>query len=59
MQFKYLGDDEREIPAARLIVKPGEVFTVDDSDAAKGLQGQTDLYEKVTAKAKATKDGDS
>ena len=46
--FKYVGDDEREIPVARLIVKPGEVFEVED-DIAKGLEGQ-DMFEKVKAK---------
>jgi hypothetical protein len=61
--FEYVGDDEREIPDARLIVKPGDIFEV-DADLAKGLEGQTSLYKKATAKPKAPtapkapKDGD-
>jgi hypothetical protein len=58
MQFKYVGDDEREIPAARLIVKPGDTFEV-EGDIAKGLEGQ-DAFEKVQNKTapKAPKDGE-
>lgn len=63
-KFRYVGDDEREVPALRLVVKPGDTFEVDD-DAAKGLAGQS-LYEPVdAAKAaaktapKAPKDGES
>lgn len=48
--FKYLGDNEREIPLARLVVKPGGTFEVDDPEIAKGLEEQTDLYEKVPLK---------
>lgn len=49
--FEYLGDDEREIPAARVIVKPGGVFEVEDPDVAKGLEAQVGLYKKVPLKA--------
>lgn len=52
VSFKYTGDDEREIPACRVIVKPGDVFDVDDPEVAKGLEGQ-DMFEKVTQKAAA------
>jgi hypothetical protein len=57
-EFKYVGDDEREIPVARVIVKPGDTFEV-DADVAKGLQGQ-DMFEKVTKSTapKAPKDGE-
>ncbi len=60
--FKYVGDDEREIPAARLIVQPGDTFEV-DGDIAAGLEGQS-LFQKVTqpnrktTAPKAPKDGD-
>lgn len=57
-EFKYTGDDDREIPAARLIVKPGDTFEV-TGDIAKGLEGQ-DLFEKVTKSApKASKESGS
>lgn len=59
-EYRYVGDDEREIPAARLIVKPGDTFEVDD-ETAKGLDGQS-LFEKATktktTAPKASKDGD-
>ena len=58
-EFKYVGDDEREIPAARVVVKPGDTFEVSD-DIAKGLEGQ-DMFEKVkkSTAPKAPKDGES
>lgn len=49
--FKYLGNDEREIPSLHLIVQPGGTFEVEDPAIADGLEGQTDLFEKVPAKA--------
>jgi hypothetical protein len=52
VSFKYTGDDEREIPACRVIVKPGDVFDVDDPEVAKGFDGQ-DMFEKVTQKVAA------
>lgn len=62
-KFRYVGDDEREIPALRLVVEPGDEFEVDD-EVAKGFAGQS-LYEpvdaaKATAKTapKAPKDGE-
>jgi hypothetical protein len=58
--FEYTGDDEREIPLARLIVKPGDTFEVSDELAA-GLEGQTHFKKvkpKTTAPSKAPKDGD-
>jgi hypothetical protein len=56
--FKYVGDDEREIPAARLIVKPGDTFEV-TGDVAAGLEGQ-DMFEKVKKSTAASprKDGE-
>lgn len=48
--FKYKGDDERDIPAAGIVVKPGGTFEIEDQDVADGLAGQTDLFEKVPAK---------
>lgn len=58
VSFKYVGDDEREIPSARLIVKPGDTFEV-DPEVAKGLEGQ-DQYEKVKKPRSASeKEGDS
>lgn len=51
--FKYVGDGEREIPDARVIVKKGDVFDVDDPEIAKGLEVQSDLYEKVPQKEAA------
>ena len=51
--FKYTGDGEREIPDARVIVKKGDVFDVDDPAVADGLEGQTDLFEKVPQKEAA------
>ncbi len=59
--FKYVGDDEREIPAARLILQPGEEFEIDD-ELAKGLEGQSQFEKAKTTKTtapKAPKDGDS
>ena len=47
VRFKYVGDAEREIPSARLVVKPGDEFEVAD-EVAKGLEGQS-LYEPVKA----------
>ena len=57
--FEYVGDDEREIPDARLTVNPGEVFEVDE-ELAKGLEGQPSLYKRAKAKpaAKTAKEGD-
>lgn len=57
VSFKYVGLDELEIPAARMVVKPGDTFDVVD-DVAAGLVGQ-DIFEKVTttkAAAKAQKE---
>ncbi len=58
--FKYVGNDERDIPVARLVVQPGDTFEVSDELAA-GLEGQS-LFEKQTKKKstapKAPKDGD-
>lgn len=58
-EYRYVGDDEREIPMARLIVKPGDTFEA-DGEIAAGLEGQS-IFEKVV-KAKtaprAPKDGD-
>jgi hypothetical protein len=56
VMFKYVGDDEREIPDARIIVKPGDTFEVSD-EIAKGLDGQS-LYEKATKPKPKAKDGD-
>lgn len=49
--FKYVGDDERKIDAACVVVKPGDIFEVSD-DIAAGLDGQ-DIYEKVKSKPSA------
>ncbi len=51
--YTYDGDDEREIPDARLIVKPGDTFEITDPAVAKGLDGQP-AFKKVTAKAPKT-----
>lgn len=45
--YKYLGVEEREIPAAGITVKRGDTFEV-ESDVAKGLDGQP-LFERVKA----------
>ncbi len=48
--FKYVGDDEREIPAARVVVKPGDTFEA-DGDVAAGLDGQS-MFERIDKPAK-------
>jgi len=45
VRLRYVGNDEREIPAARVIVNPGDEFKVGDEIAA-GLDGQP-MFEKV------------
>ncbi len=56
-KFKYVGDDERDIPDARAIVKPGDTFEVTD-EVAKGLEGQ-EAFEPVksTTAPKGQKEG--
>lgn len=58
VSFKYVGDGEREIPAAAITVKPGETFEV-DGEIAKGLEGQ-ESFEKVkkSTAPRAPKDGE-
>lgn len=50
-EFKYVGDDDREIDQACVVVKPGDTFEVSDEIAA-GFEGQ-DIYEKVKGKSSA------
>lgn len=51
MEFKYLGSEERDIPALGLTVRKGDTFTA-TGEAAEGLLGQTDLYERTDKKEK-------
>ena len=46
MEFKYLGDLVRDIPALGLVVSKGDVFEA-TGDIAQGLLGQTDLYQRT------------
>lgn len=48
-KFKYVGDDEREVPSLGLIVKNGDVIDVADPDISAGLDGQA-VWEPVRAK---------
>lgn len=51
--FKYVGNDELEIPTARLIVNTGDTFEVDD-DLAAGLEGQPQFEKAKPTKSTAT-----
>jgi hypothetical protein len=46
VEFKYLGADEREIPALDLVVNKGDTFEA-TGDVAQGLIGQTDLFKRT------------
>ena len=46
MEFKYLGADERDIPALGITVTKGDEFTA-TGDVAQGLVGQTDLFQRT------------
>jgi hypothetical protein len=46
VQFKYLGREEREIPALSLVVGKGDTFEATGA-VAEGLLGQTDLFERT------------
>ena len=53
--FRYSGDDEIEIPSARVIVKPGDTFEVEDDDIAAGLAGQGQFEDVAEAEKPAPK----
>lgn len=45
-RYKYVGEDEREVPSLGVVVNKGDVVEVKDPDVADGLDGQ-DLWEHV------------
>jgi hypothetical protein len=46
VEFKYLGAEEREIPALGLVIRKGDTFEA-TGGVAEGLVGQTDLFERT------------
>lgn len=48
-KFKYVGEDDRDVPALGLTVKKGDVVDVENPDISAGLDGQAD-WEPIRAK---------
>lgn len=64
-RWKYIGDDERDVPSLGRTVTKGDVVEVEDPDISDGLEGQ-DVWKhipdpdrsKAAKKAAATRDDD-